>query len=136
MCFDPLLRNSSLSSGCAQRPNLEIDPAVAGDWQSYARQHRGVDLATNLAALLLDELALTPVEKDDKVQLPKEQNMQLGRWQHQHLRLTWHAAPKPWLLECAVIAKLRPPLNLAANQDHAFYSTLSDARRRLKQAAR
>lgn len=95
-------------------------------------------LRRTLAALLLDVLALTPVEKGDKVKLPKEQNTQLGRWQHQHqhLRLTWHAAPKPWLLERAVIAKLRPPLNLAANQDHEFYSTLSDARRRLQQAAR
>ena len=93
-------------------------------------------LRRTLAALLLDVLALTPVEKGDKVQLPKEQNMQLGRWQHQHLCLTWHVAPKPWLLEGAVIAKLRPPLNLAANQDHEFYSTLSDARRQLQLAAR
>jgi hypothetical protein len=93
-------------------------------------------LRRTLAALLLDALALTPVVKGDKLQLPKEQNTQLGRWQDEHLRLTWHAAPKPWLLESAVIANLRPPLNLAANQDHAFYSTLSDARRRLQQAAR
>jgi hypothetical protein len=93
-------------------------------------------LRRSLAALLLDVLELTPVTKGDKVQLPKEQNTQLGRWQHQHLRLTWHAAPKPWLLESTVIAKLRPPLNLAANQDQEFYSTLSDARRRLQQAAR
>jgi hypothetical protein len=93
-------------------------------------------LRRTLAALLIDVLALMPVENGDKVQLPKEQNTQLGRWQHQHLRLTWHAAPTPWLLECAVIAKLRPPLNLAANEDHAFYSTLSAARRRLQQAAR
>jgi hypothetical protein len=93
-------------------------------------------LRRTLAALLFDVLALTPVVKGSKVQLRKEQNTELGRWQHQHLRLTWHIAPEPWLLDSAVIAKLRPPLNLAANQDHAFYSTLSDARRRLQQAAR
>ena len=37
--------------------------------------------------------------------LPEEQNTELGRWQHQHLRLTWHAAPEPWLLESTVIAR-------------------------------
>jgi GIY-YIG catalytic domain-containing protein len=93
-------------------------------------------LRRTLAALLLEVLKLRPVVQGDKVQLPKEQNTELGRWQHQHLRLTWHAVPKPWLLESTVIAKLRPPLNLVSNQDHAFYSTLSEARRRLQQAAR
>jgi hypothetical protein len=93
-------------------------------------------LRRTLAALLLDVLKLTPVKKGDKVQLPQEQNTQLSRWLQQHLRLTWHAAAKPWLLESTVIAKLRPPLNLTANENHTFYSTLSDARRRLQEVAR
>jgi hypothetical protein len=89
-----------------------------------------------LAALLLDVLGLTPVKSGGKVQLPEEQNAQLSRWQHQHLRLTWHAATEPWLLESAVIGKLSPPLNLDGNDHHPFYRTVSDARRRLQQAAR
>jgi hypothetical protein len=93
-------------------------------------------LRRTLAALLLDKLALTPIVKASKVQLPKEQNAQLGEWLREHLRLTWHPAPEPWLLEHAVIKKLGPPLNLDANQNHAFYRTLSDARQKLQQAAR
>lgn len=92
-------------------------------------------LRRTLAALLLDELALTPIQNGAKVTLPRQQNTQLSHWQQQHLRLTWHTAPKPWLLEPAVITALAPPLNLADNTSHPFHETLSAARRKLQHAA-
>jgi hypothetical protein len=93
-------------------------------------------LRRTLAALLLDELKLTPLRRKTKVILPKEQNQLLSDWQQRHLKLTWHPTSKPWLLEHAVIAELAPPLNLAANNQHAFYTTLSLARRRLVESAK
>ncbi len=93
-------------------------------------------LRRTLAALLIDELALKPIKTPTKVTLPKAQNSQLSTWQQEHLRLTWHAVAQPWLFEAAVIAQLRPPLNLADNETHPFYKTLSAARRKLQDAAR
>lgn len=92
-------------------------------------------LRRTLASLLIGALSLTPTKKGTKVILPRDQNSQLSTWQKTHLRMTWHATPKPWLIEAAVIAALRFPLNLADNDDHPFHATLSAARRALKQAA-
>jgi hypothetical protein len=93
-------------------------------------------LRQKLAALLLEELALTPIKNGHKVTLSRQQNTQLSHWQQQHLRLTWHPTPRPWLLEPAVITALAPPLNLADNSSHPFHKTLSEARQKLQQAAR
>lgn len=93
-------------------------------------------LRRTLASLLARPLALAPIKKGTKVVLPKDQNTALTTWQQTHLRLTWYATPKPWLVEAAIIAALRPPLNLDDNTDHPFFATLSAARRALNQAAR
>ena len=93
-------------------------------------------LRRTLAALLIDELRLTPIKKGTKVILPRDQNAQLSAWQQTHLRLTWHATQRPWLIEAGVIAALHPPLNLADNGEHPFFPTLSAARMALQQAAR
>jgi hypothetical protein len=73
-----------------------------------------------LASLLVDALKLRPIAKASKIVLEKDQNDQLSQWQRENLRLTWHAVSEPRTLEVAVIADLRPPLNLADNHDHPF----------------
>ena len=88
-----------------------------------------------LAALLLEELGLHPVRTATKVVLPMKDNHQLSRWQGEHLRLTWCVTPHPWLLEDEVIAVMEPPLNLAANARHPYYSTVKQARAMLRRAA-
>jgi hypothetical protein len=88
-----------------------------------------------LAALLLEELDLYPRETTTKVVLPKDENARLSSWQGKHLALTWCVTPQPWVTEPPVIAALGPPLNLASNAVHEFYPTLSEARRRLVEAA-
>jgi hypothetical protein len=93
-------------------------------------------LRRTLAALLIDELKLTPIRKGKKVILRKDQNAMLSDWQQKHLRLTWHPTPKPWLFEASAIAALAPPLNLDDNKAHPFFATLSAARRKLIQSAR
>jgi hypothetical protein len=93
-------------------------------------------LRRTLAALLLEQLGLTPIKTTTKVTLPREQNIELSKWQQEHLRLTWHAVAAPWTLEAAVIAAMCPPLNLADNATHPFHATLSEARRKLQAAAR
>jgi hypothetical protein len=89
-----------------------------------------------LAALLREDLDLHPVERSAKVVLPQAENKQLSDWQQRHLRLTWCSCAEPWMIEHQVIQRMQPPLNLAANGQHPFHRTLTDARRALRTAAR
>jgi len=102
--------------------------------------HLGGNIAAStfrftLAALLKDELHLVPLKKGKKTVLSSEQNSQLSTWQRANLRMTWHAAAKPWLFEAAVIAELKPPLNIDDNHDDAFRSTVKQARAALRRLA-
>lgn len=92
-------------------------------------------LRRTLASLLVGELSLTPNKRGEKLILPPPQNAKLSAWQKTYLRMTWHATAQPWLIEAAVIKTLRPPLNLADNDDHPFHSTVSAARKALRRAA-
>lgn len=89
-----------------------------------------------LAALLIDTLEFTPHQTTRKYVLPSSQNRALSVWQRQHLKLTWVEHNQPWLIEDEIIASLGPPLNLAGNASHPFYSTMRDARARFREAAR
>ena len=94
-------------------------------------------LRRTLASLLIETLALQPIKKvSKKIVLPRDQNTRLSAWQKEHLRLTWHPTPQPWILEASVISSLRPPLNLADNETHPFYEKLVAARRALNLAAK
>ncbi len=92
-------------------------------------------LRLTLAALLLEPLHLSPVRTKKKVVLTREQNATLSAWQHDHLRVTWCPRSQPWLVEDEVIARMRPPLNLAGNTSHPFHGHLSAARKAFRQAA-
>jgi hypothetical protein len=50
--------------------------------------------------------------------------------------VTWLEHPAPWEIEHQLILELRPPLNLAENRSHSFYSELSQLRRQAKARAR
>jgi hypothetical protein len=89
-----------------------------------------------LAALLLDELALTPRRAARKVVLDPKDNERLRTWQLRHLRLTWRERDHPWEVEAEVIARMQPPLNSAGNRDHPFYARVSSARAAFRAAAR
>lgn len=48
----------------------------------------------------------------DRVVLVTEDEQGLTGWMHRHLTLTWSEHPDPGTLEKALIARLRPPLNV------------------------
>jgi hypothetical protein len=50
--------------------------------------------------------------------------------------VAWYACSQPWLLEGAILQKLRVPLNIAQNSHEAFSATLSSLRRKAKAIAR
>ena len=89
-----------------------------------------------LAALLLEDLGLHPVKTTTKFVLPPKENRLLTTWQEEHLRLTWCVTSHPWLREDEVIAVMEPPLNLAANAKHPYYSTLKQARAAFRRASK
>jgi hypothetical protein len=85
-----------------------------------------------LASLLLESENYERVRATDRVLLTAQDNRRLTKWQEENLFLTWAEHPRPWEIEHEVIAALKPPLNLAGNQSHPFWRTLSDARKRFK----
>ena len=119
-----------------------ISPSNAKSAQNLRKRVAGNHIKGNtggstfrltLASLLFEEKGWRPIMTDRPV-LTKEDNTALTEWQHEHLRLTWAVHPEPWAVEHAVIAELKPPLNLAGST-HEFGITLSAARRRFKDAA-
>lgn len=103
-------------------------------------QHIGGNIGSStlrktLASLLFENMGWEPVMRSRPLLTPSD-NQALSRWQHEHLRLTWTTHPEPWLIEAEVIRRLQPPLNLAGNKSHPFAAIVSEARRRLAEAAR
>ncbi|MEX1262792.1 MAG: GIY-YIG nuclease family protein [Actinomycetota bacterium] len=121
-----------------------IAPARATSSQTLRTRVVGNHLSGNLgsstfrltlAALLRETLGLHPERRTTKVVLPADENAALSAWQAENLRVSWCVVAQPWLLEPAVIDIMAPPLNLAANGNHPFHATLSEARRSLRGAA-
>ncbi len=105
--------------------------------------HMGGNIASStfrfsLAALLLEAEGFEPTTTKTKFVLIPEDSRRLSDWQQVNLRLRWCEHPQPWqgALEAEVIAAMQPPMNLEENTAHPFHLTLSEARRRLRQAAR
>jgi hypothetical protein len=70
-------------------------------------------------------------------QLTSDESAALQAWQRAHLSVQWVAALSPWVLEPAVVALLRPPLNRDHNSDHPEYRRVGAARKALRvEAAR
>lgn len=102
--------------------------------------HLGGNIASStfrfvLAALLVDELALRPEQRQTKVVLSAADNARLSAWQFEQLSLTWCVRARPWDVEHGVIAKMTPPLNSAGNAAHPFYTRVHDARAALRERA-
>ncbi|HYT80043.1 MAG TPA: hypothetical protein VEQ37_12465 [Actinomycetota bacterium] len=92
-----------------------------------------------LASLLRSELDLHPyprvTPRSTNYLLPPGENARLTGWQRQHLRLTWCERAQPWEIEAAVIHRMQPPLNVAANREHPFSSMIRLARKDFRRAA-
>jgi hypothetical protein len=87
-----------------------------------------------LAAFLLDERGYQPLRRSKKVVLGSEDNLDLRRWQEEHLHLTWCPRQRPWkgAIEALVIAAMKPPLNWHHNRAHPFWPEVDAARRRFR----
>jgi hypothetical protein len=88
-----------------------------------------------LAALLIDELELSPYKRGAKVALEPNDNAHLSRWLRENLKLTWCARARPWEIEAAVIGKLTPPLNSAGNATHPFFPRVGEIREAFRRRA-
>jgi hypothetical protein len=89
-----------------------------------------------LASLLCEEQSWCPVPSATKALLADADNAALTQWQRDNLGVTWATRQRPWEIEHEVIARMKPPLNLAANAGHPFLATVRDARARFRAMAR
>jgi hypothetical protein len=78
---------------------------------NHLRRSGTSTLRRTLAGLLLDVEGYQTAWTDRVVLVPKDEQ-RLTSWMHQHLALTWIEHPEPKSLESALIARLRPPLNV------------------------
>jgi hypothetical protein len=109
--------------------------------RSRVLQHLGGNIGSStfrfiLAALLLDDLRLQPGLRKGRYVLEDEGEADLCRWQKTTLHVSWCERERPWEVEHAVIATLKPPLNSAANANHPFYARVRDARADLRRRAK
>jgi hypothetical protein len=63
-----------------------------------------------------------------KVKLPYTAERELTAWIGANLRVSWLEVPSPGDLEAALIAELRPPLNLEHNKAHPMYAHVKASR--------
>lgn len=88
----------------------------------------GSTLRRSLAALLADTEHLRTRWTSTRVVLVSDDEQRLTAWMRDTLQLTWCEHPHPRQAEPAVIAALRPPLNLDHNANNASYALVKTAR--------
>jgi hypothetical protein len=123
---------------------VAISPARASSSQNLRgrvlNNHLGGNTGSStfrltLAALLCQQQGWCPVRRATRVLLTAEDNRALSAWQRSNLALTWTRRAEPWEIEHDVIARMQPPLNLAANASHPFHSAVHGARASFRRAA-
>ncbi len=104
-----------------------------------AKHHRGTigssTLRLSLTGFLWRREGWLPTYAS-RAQLSKSELLALQEWQRKHLFVQWVEAASPWLIEPAVIALVRPPLNRAHNEAHPEYTRVGLARDAVRDEAR
>jgi hypothetical protein len=112
-----------------------------GDLSKRIRVHskRAIGSSTlrrGLAALLYQDFGWRPIWASTRPALESVDLAALAAWQAEHMAVRWCVVQEPWAIEQAVIAAMRPPMNLEHNAAHPFHATMSARRRTFAQAAR
>lgn len=102
-----------------------------------AKHHRGAigssTLRLSLAAFLWKREGWRPTYAS-RAQLSAPELHALQDWQRRHLSVQWVEVPRPWDIEPAVIALMRPPLNRSHNETHPEYDRVGRARDSIRDA--
>lgn len=85
----------------------------------------------SLASLLISHLGLRPKSGFDRSRLVDERL--LTQWIEDQCVVTFACCSQPWISEKAVIAEMRPPLNMTLGS-HEFRSAVESAREALRRA--
>ncbi|MFC1678693.1 GIY-YIG nuclease family protein [Elusimicrobiota bacterium] len=99
----------------------------------------GSTLRKTLGCLLSGQLGiqLKPVGKSGtRITFGAEGENALSEWMAAHARVSWLLHPEPWIVEDEAIDRLNLPLNLKGNEQHPFYSHLTQIRKIATQRAR
>ena len=104
-----------------------------------AKHHRGAigssTLRLSLAGFLWKREGWRPTYAS-RAQLSAAELLALQDWQRRHLSVQWVEVPRPWDIEPAVIALMRPPLNRSHNETHPEYDRVGRARDSIRDEAK
>ncbi len=100
----------------------------------FSGNAEGSTLRLSLGLLL--GLQLRRVGRGRRMTFTGPGEIQLSSWMAENAFVCWHVVDEPWHSEERLIGRLSLPLNLAANQRHAFYPTLTAMRRDAREQAR
>ena len=92
-------------------------------------------LRRGLAALLYEDCGWRPIWASTRPGLENRDLAALSKWQSENLAVQWCVCEETWVIEPAVIAAMKPPMNLDHNRGHDFYGTMSRRRRAFRRAA-
>ena len=97
----------------------------------------GSTLRLTLGCLLADELGiqLRRVGSGKRMTFA-DGEVELSKWLGENAFVTWKVHSEPWRLEEELISQISLPLNLSKNQNHSFYSILSNIRKHAKLRAK
>ena len=120
-----------------------IAPASATSQGNLARRLRihtkgaigSSTLRRGLAALLHKDFGWRPIWASTRPGLENRDLAALSEWQCENLAVQWCQYEEPWVIESAVIAAMKPPMNLDHNRGHDFYPTMSILRSAFRRAA-
>lgn len=92
-------------------------------------------LRRGLAALLYEDFGWRPIWASTRPGLENRDLAALSEWQSENLAVQWCVCKEPWVIEPAVIAAMKPPINLDHNRGHDFYETMSTRRSAFRRIA-
>jgi hypothetical protein len=98
----------------------------------------GSTLRLTLGVLLSDQsgFLLRRVGSGKRLTLTHAGEQWLDNWMAENAFVAWYAYPQPWLLEGAILKRLKAPLNISQNLHEPFCFTLTALRKKAKAIAR
>lgn len=122
--------------GIAPQSNLSKETLYTRIRKHIRGNAHGSTLRLSLGCLLCTELGIELRRVSEKRMTFVDGEKRLSDWMTSNAFVAWMPHNAPWEVEAELIQTISPPLNLEHNEQHRFYSILSDKRKSAKDKAR